>query len=172
MNHDFRITVGFSTHPKRLLLQSRLGKVAVLALIDLWEHCATQHWNGVLMNYTPKMIARVTDWDGDPQEFVETLCEVGFLDAVEDGYLVHDWLDHNEYCSKVLDRIESARIAGKASGTARAQRPVERSVAVSLGTPDPTRPVPSREPNRNPTPSKGEKPAELCDAERPLAGEA
>ncbi len=172
MNHDFRITVGFSTHPKRLLLQSRLGKVAVLALIDLWEHCATQQWNGVLMKYTPKIIARVADWDGDPQEFVDTLCEVGFLDAVEDGYLVHGWLDHNEYCSKVLDRIESARIAGKASGTARAQRfverPVEPSVAVSLEPP--TRPDPKT--NRKPRGIKGEKNAELCDAKRPLAGEA
>ncbi len=168
MNHDFRITVGFPTHPKRLLLQSRLGKVAVLALIDLWEHCATQHWNGVLMKYTPKMIARVTDWDGDPQEFVDTLCEVGFLDAVEDGYLVHDWLDHNEYCSKVHDRIESARIAGKASGTARAQRPVAPSVAIPLEPP--TRPDPKT--NRKPRSIKGENNAELCDAIRPRAGEA
>ena len=168
MNHDFRITVGFPTHPKRLLLQSRLGKVAVLALIDLWEHCATQQWNGVLMKYTPKMIARVTDWDGDPQEFVDTLCAVGFLDAVEDGYLVHGWLDHNEYCSKVLDRIESARIAGKASGTARAQRPVERSVTVPFEPP--TRPDPKT--NRKPRGIKGEENAELCDAKRPKAGEA
>ncbi|MFB3106965.1 MAG: hypothetical protein ACE1ZA_18845, partial [Pseudomonadales bacterium] len=143
-------------------------KVAVLALIDLWEHCATQQWNGMLMNYTPKMIARVTDWDGDPQEFVDTLCEVGFLDAVEDGYLVHDWLDHNDYCSKVLDRIESARIAGKASGTARAQRPVKRSVAIPFEPP--TRPDPKT--NRKPRGIKGEKNAELCDAKRPKAGEA
>ena len=172
MNHDFRVTVGFSTHPKRLLLQSRLGKAAVLALIDLWEHCATQHWNGVLMNYTPKMIARVTDWDGDPQEFIDTLCAVGFLDPVEDGYLVHDWVEHNEYCSKVLERIESARVAGKASGAARAQRPVEPFVAVPFEPP--TRPVPSRpvKPNRKPRGIKGEKTAELCDAKRPLAGEA
>lgn len=172
MNHDFRITVGFFFHPKTLRLQSELGDSGILALIRLWEHAAAHRWDGVLMEYTPRMIGGVVGWAGDPRGLVDALVHIGFLDKVDGGYLVHDWLDHNDYCSKVLDRIESARIAGKASGTARAQRPVKRPVAPSVAIPfePPTRPDPKT--NRKPRGIKGEKNAELCDAKRPKAGEA
>ncbi len=175
MNHDFRITVGFFFHPKTLRLQSELGDSGILALIRLWEHTAAHRWGGVLMEYTPRMIGDVVRWADDPRGLVDALVHIGFLDKVDGGYLVHDWPEHNPYCTEVEQRIERARKAaevrwkGDAASNPRSNAGSNAGRNASRNAPDPSRPV---KPTRKPRGIKGEKTADLCDAKRPRAGEA
>ena len=174
MNHDFRITVGFFFHPKTLRLQSELGDSGILALIRLWEHTATHRWDGVLMEYTPRMIGDVVRWAGNPRRLVNVLVDIGFLDKVDGGYLVHDWPDHNPYCTEVERRIDQARKAARVrwGGDATSNAAINAgSNAGSNAKSICPRPDPPVKPNRKPRGIKGEETAELCDAKRPKAGE-
>ncbi|HFQ92036.1 MAG TPA: hypothetical protein ENK29_04070 [Chromatiales bacterium] len=96
MNTDIRVAISFRGHRKRKRLAIMLGPEGVLALLDLWIGVAASRPDGTLSGWDEIDIALEAGWDGDPQEFVDALLKVGFLDRDEDGvYSLHDWLDHN-----------------------------------------------------------------------------
>jgi len=72
--------------------------------------------SGELRGLNAEEIADEAMWEGDPQEFVRVLCEVGLLDRCEEGiYSLHDWHDHNAYAA----HHEVRSIAGKKAAEAR-----------------------------------------------------
>lgn len=147
MNQDFRIKVGFPTHRKTLALQNRLRADGVLALIALWDHAATQHWNGVLAGYTPALLARVSGWPGNPDDFADALLDIAFLDRLEGGgYLVHNWLKHNAYCAQVENRIKKGKKAAETRWNPSDAQDIAGSNAPcnANGIMPPTRPDPSQ----------------------------
>ena len=111
MNTDIRVAVSFLGHRKRKKLQRKLGPAAVLCLIDLWIVAAMNKPDGILAGMDAEDIALDSGWEGEPQEFVEALIDVGFLDLVDGCYLLHDWHEHNSYAAKADMRRVASRNA-------------------------------------------------------------
>ena len=105
---DFRIDVGFFGHIKTKKLRKRLGLEGVFALQMLWAYAAQhEHEHGRV--YTNEDIELAVDWDGD--DLAPVLAEVGYLDAVDGGYIIHEWETHNGYAASAAKRSEAARTA-------------------------------------------------------------
>lgn len=111
---DFRVAVGWRNHPKRRKLHKRLGADAVLALLDLWEFCRESRPDGSLAGMTGEDIALAAGYDGDGDRFVDTLVEIGLVDATADGLQIHDWATHNPYSASFTKRSEAGRAAARA----------------------------------------------------------
>lgn len=115
MNPDIRIEISFKGHRKRGKLQALLGPKSTDYLIDLWIGAALSRPEGILHGYDPLDIAIEAGWDGDPQEFVDALVKVGFLDILDNGtYALHDWEEHQPFVVKTKEREEHARKASNA----------------------------------------------------------
>lgn len=105
---DFRIDVGFFGHIKTKKLRKRLGLEGVFALQMLWAYAAQhEHEHGRV--YTNEDIELAVDWDGD--DLAPVLAEVGYLDAIDGGYIIHEWETHNGYAASAAKRSEAARTA-------------------------------------------------------------
>ena len=92
---SFTIRGDFFDHPKTKMLKAAYGKRGVHALMTLWASTAEKHPDdGVWRNATAEDITRAASWRRDPQEFVDALCRIGFLDRLPDGYAIHDWKEH------------------------------------------------------------------------------
>lgn len=105
---DFRIDVGFFNHIKTKRLRKRLGLEGVFALQMLWAYAAQhEHEHGRV--YSSEDIELAVDWGGD--DLAPMLAEVGYLDAVDGGYIIHEWETHNGYAASAAKRSEAARTA-------------------------------------------------------------
>jgi hypothetical protein len=111
---DFRVSVTFMTHIKTRKLQRKLGPEAVLSLMHLFSHCASDRQDGNLSGMSVDDIELAAYWGGQPGVFVENLVDVGYLDQDGDGYRVHDWSDHNPYVATAENRRNAARKAAQA----------------------------------------------------------
>lgn len=109
MNADIRLQVSFKNHRKRKRLMLKLGSDGVLALLDLWLGVAVNRPCGNLVGWDSLDIALEANYGGDPEKFVEVLCETGFLDKTENGYALHDWQDHNPYAAGSEERSNISR---------------------------------------------------------------
>jgi hypothetical protein len=108
---DYRIRVGWRGHPKRIKLERRLGAVAVLALMDLWEFCTSSRTDGDLSGMDDEDIAIAAGYTGNAAEWVAALVSIGLLVRTRSGLEVHDWKDHNPYVASHKGRSEAARAA-------------------------------------------------------------
>lgn len=106
-------------HPKTKKL-SRLLKIskaeAVGHLVFLWCWASDFTPEGNLSKYDKYDISEESDWQGDPEEFINALIESHFLDKTEDGFILHDW---EEYTGKFIrerkkeaDRKRKIRTSG------------------------------------------------------------
>lgn len=86
---DFRIDVGFFGHIKTKRLQRRLGLEGVFALQKLWAYAAQHKHDGEKI-YSQEDIALAVDWEGQ-DSLADVLAEVGYLDRVDAGYVLHNW---------------------------------------------------------------------------------
>jgi len=111
MNTDIRLQTSFLTHRKRKKLESRLGKTAVLSLIDLWLSVAVNKPKGILKDMDHEDIAMDANWGGDPKQFCDALVDIGFMDFKEGVYYIHDWKEHQSYAFHADERSELARKA-------------------------------------------------------------
>jgi len=91
MPDDIRLSLSFKTHRKRKKLFMRLGADGVLALLDFWMTIAETKPTGVLENYTGEDVEIDAGWNGEPGIFVSALIELGFLDIMEGGFVLHNW---------------------------------------------------------------------------------
>jgi len=79
-------------------------------LICLWLWALDNAPDGVM--YTArnalrnKMVANVSQWDGDPDAFVDALVESGFLNELDDALELHDWYD---YAGKLMETRKANR---------------------------------------------------------------
>lgn len=115
MNKDIRLSVDFFQHHKTKRLKRKLGVEGIIALQQLWCYAARNRPKGSLTDMDAEDIASVCDWDGDEQQFVSCLCDIGFLEQCEEGiYHIHDWESHNPYAAFADERSEAARKAARA----------------------------------------------------------
>lgn len=94
MNTGIRISTDFFTNHKTLALRNRLGSTTMLNLVNLWFYAAKMRPDGVLRGMSIKDIEIAADWAGEEGALVSCLAEVGFLDLTEDGYIIHQWAEH------------------------------------------------------------------------------
>jgi hypothetical protein len=103
--------VGFFDHPKTIKLQRRLGHEGVVCLLRLWLFAARHKCTGLLNGMDDEEIAIASHWPGDVATFVSTLVEVRWLDVEDDGYSLHDWVEHNGFACAATDREDKARFS-------------------------------------------------------------
>lgn len=106
-------------HPKTRKLSRTLGiqRVYVIGHLHcLWWWCMEYADDGLLGRFDNDVIADACEWIGDPDEFVNALCEAGFLDRLGPGYAVHDW---DDYAGKLIQKrranTERMRVARAAN---------------------------------------------------------
>ena len=95
-------------HRKTLALADALGIKPVQVVghvVALWTWAIDNApRNGDITVMSPKSLALVMQWDGDPQVFFDKLAQVGFLDVFEDEVFIHNW---ERYIGRLIDRRES-----------------------------------------------------------------
>jgi len=111
MIEDIRLSVSFFAHRKTKKLMKALGSDGVLALLRLWTRVAIERPSGVLTGWDNEDIALEADYPGDPDEFVEGLLRVGFLDETDSGYALHNWSERQEWVAGVDERGDRARLS-------------------------------------------------------------
>lgn len=109
MNKDVRIGTNYPMHIKTRKLKNALGAEGVMSHIFLLCFVALTTPSGMLKDMSPEDIAWAARWRGDPDHFVNTLVEVGFLDKRGDTYGVHNWPKHNYFAMTAPIRSEIAR---------------------------------------------------------------
>jgi len=129
---DARIAVGLPTHPKTKKLIKRLGQAAAWNLVCLILWAAANRSDGRLTNMSVEDIESAADWMGDDGEFVAALVGVRFLDAEGEGYVLHDWHEHNPWAAGADARSAKARwnAAKRHHGHAEADRLVPEYAAI------------------------------------------
>jgi hypothetical protein len=107
------IDVDFFNHPKTVRFCCELGghRSEVLP-VRLWAHTAKYHPEDCyLKGYSPAAIAKVLGWKEDAEKLVQALLNCGFLEQKKDGFIVHDFSEHNGHLALYKER---GRIAAEA----------------------------------------------------------
>jgi uncharacterized low-complexity protein len=85
-------------HPKTLDFAARLGvsrPTAIGHLELLWAFVGKLAPQGNVGKFADGAIARASEWQGDPLEFIHALVGAGFIDVdAEQRLLIHDWHQH------------------------------------------------------------------------------
>lgn len=58
-------------------------------------------------------IASASQWEGDPQEFLDALIYGEFIDNTSEGLVLHDWYD---YAGKLIESRERERERSRKEG--------------------------------------------------------
>ena len=114
MNTDFRVSVDFFTHHKARKLRKRLGAAALLSLLQLWAYAARVRTDGDLAGMDAEAIELAAEWEGEDGVFCATLLDIGFLDQVDDGLILHDWAENNPWAAEEKARRERAQKGAQA----------------------------------------------------------
>ncbi len=105
LNLDFN----YFTNVKTRRLVCQLGRGSEMLPIRLWCHCASHHAeDGVLAGYSVEEIEFILEWKGARGKAVATLVKVGFLDTLERGFRVHNWMAHEGHISEFKRRSRIA----------------------------------------------------------------
>jgi len=111
MNTDYRMQVGWSTHPKFLKLENRLGDHGVVSYWRLIEFVAVNKPDGKLINMDEEDITLAARFRGS-EDFVATLIDLRLMDRSDDGELsIHDWRIHNPFAAGAEERSGNGRFA-------------------------------------------------------------
>lgn len=110
MATDIRIKTSFPHHVKTKKLIRKIGHKGFYCLITLWCYCSINKPKGILNCMTIEDIAIASEWDDEPQTFIEALTDCGFLfKDDEQNFVLHDWKDHNRWSYFSEKRSEIAR---------------------------------------------------------------
>lgn len=107
---DFRVDTSFFTHIKTKRLKRDLGHDGVFALLRLWAYVADCRYSADRV-LSADDVELAVDWDGESGALVAAFAGIGFLDAVDGGYLIHDWDEHNGFAATAGQRSAAARNA-------------------------------------------------------------
>jgi len=110
---DFRVDTGYFRHVKTKRLKRELGLEGVVMLQMLWAYAA-ENKHGCDTVYTSDDIELAVDCTLAAGKFTAILAAVGFIDAVEGGYVLHEWEHHNGFAATANAREEKARAAANA----------------------------------------------------------
>ena len=122
MNSDFRVSTTFPDHRKTIKLIRRIGMAGVVSLVFLWANVAKTRPGGVLSRWDAEDIAIAGKWEGNPNDFVQALLDVGFLILDDEVYTIHEWHEHNGYASKAAERSRVAKIKAEKRWKERRER--------------------------------------------------
>jgi len=111
MNTDFRISIGFTAHPKTIKLMRRCGDRAVFCLLHLWSWVAQNKPDGDLAGMDDESIEIAAGWVGEPNEFILQLADLGWIDGESSAYVIHDWKEHNPWAADAEVRSERATLS-------------------------------------------------------------
>ena len=102
------IDLDYFTHPKTMRLVAILGPGAAELPIRLWTYCAKHHTEtGRLIGYTENEVESAAGWIGEKGKLVAAMLKLNFLEKIEDGYRIHDWLDHAGHLAAFKKRAKS-----------------------------------------------------------------
>lgn len=110
MNTDIRLSVGFWQHPKTRKTAKRLGLEGVRSLQILWLWAALNRPDGNLSGMDWEDIELASDWQGEERAFFD-FCLGVWIDESPQGYVLHDWKDHNSWASEADERSDKARFS-------------------------------------------------------------
>lgn len=102
----FKVSADLMRHKKSQALARRLDDERAWAyVVQMWAWFCEQAGNGEQTGPDAAyQIARGAGWKGDVDEFCRHMVAAGFLDAVSEGFRVHDWKEwagaHVEYQRK------------------------------------------------------------------------
>jgi uncharacterized phage protein (TIGR02220 family) len=153
MNTDIRLLVSFKGHRKRLRLRKMLGDRYLDYLIDLWLTVAQDRPEGVLHGWDDLDIAIASGYEGNAAALRDALLSCGFLEADANGYKIHDWDQHQGWCSGARKRSEAARKASQKRWQNRLNNKKLCGRNASAMRSDRNRNPPSPNPNPNPYPN-------------------
>lgn len=91
----FAVDDAVADHPKVMDLEARLDDAnAVAYVLRLW--CWTHRYapEGRIGEHIVLQLERAVRWNGAPRTLIQTMLDVGLLDAVSGGVEVHDWAEH------------------------------------------------------------------------------
>lgn len=110
---DIRIKVGFLTHPKTVKLRRRCGSEGVESIISLWCFAADTEGReaGSLAGMDTEDIEIAAKWRGESGAFVDAAIAVGFLDAVDNHLVIHDWTEHQPWVALAPVRAAAGKKA-------------------------------------------------------------
>src|SRR5688572_3740571 len=108
-------------HPKTLDFSARLGvsrPTAIGHLELLWAFTSKVAPQGNIGKFPDGAIARACDFMGDPQCFLQSLLQSGFIDPhPTHRYVIHDWQEHApRWVSAKLNKI-GAQFVGNGPST-------------------------------------------------------
>lgn len=109
---SLNLDLDFFDHPKTRRLVGLLGRGSEVLLLRLWCYCGRYHFrDGRLAGYSPQEIESICAWWGQAGRAIEAFVRVGFLEAMPDGYLVHDWDQWQGHFAVYHDRAKKAASA-------------------------------------------------------------
>lgn len=98
-------------HRKAIRLVGLLGPCAEVYPIKLWVYVGKHHAEtGQLEGYTEQEIEAVCGWHGESGKLVRTLSlpQINLLEAHENFYQVHGWLEHSGHLAVFKKRAKTA----------------------------------------------------------------
>jgi hypothetical protein len=160
------LDLGFPRHPKVKRLVGLLGRGAEMLLIRLWCHCGEHHCEtGALTGFSGQEIESIIEWWGERGRAADALVSLGFIDATDSGFVVHDWLEHSGHLAALKARgranaqkrwrkaIEGVEYASS-NATSIAKHAASYATSIANSNADSNAPtIPSKYP---PTPQRGE----------------
>lgn len=106
---DLNLDRDYLEHPKTMLLAADLGDWAEILPIRLWLYTAKYHAEtGIISGPPAKLLEARLKWRGEKGKGIEALVEHGFLERIEDGFVVHDFVDRNEHIKALSERNRAA----------------------------------------------------------------
>lgn len=106
---SLNLDLDYFGHPKTNQLIGLLGKGADILPIRLWVYCGKHHsGTGTLTAISTQEIELAVGWWGKKGLAVAAFVECGFLDVIDGGYQVHDWLDHSGHLAAYKLRAQKA----------------------------------------------------------------
>lgn len=127
---------GIGRHPKTRKLARRLG-ISIPTVIGhlhlFWWWAMDYAPDGNVTKFEPDDLADAMEWDKEPEQLLDALIDVGFIDQEDDGLLIHDWFD---YAGRLLEKREQNKIRkqrsrAKSGGNKSGHTPVTRDDSVT-----------------------------------------
>lgn len=103
------LDLDYFSHPKVTRLVGLVGVEHVAIPIKLWCYVGKFHCeDGLLASYSAGEVEAAVGWAGESGKLVAALLKVEFLEETDEGYLVHDWLEHGGHLAAFKKRSKKA----------------------------------------------------------------
>jgi hypothetical protein len=103
------LDLDYFEHRKTKRLIGRLGRGAEVLPIKLWRYCGKYHAeDGKLTGYTASEIESLAEWWGKSGEMMEAMVDVVFLEVIDGGWQIHDWIKMQGHIQALKDRAQHA----------------------------------------------------------------